>query len=147
MRDSGLSNRGGSSAGRGGRDFDKEMGYGIGLSGSDTSGHGARRGPHVGGSPSPVSRGPRQMGVVKFFNTEKGYGFITPESGGEDVFVHVSAVERSSIGVLDKGLKVSFETEPDRRGKGPKAVNLQSSGDEPVEEEEAEAFVEEIKED
>jgi len=63
--------------------------------------------------------------MVKFFNGEKGYGFITPDEGGPDVFVHVSAVERSGFGVLDKGQKVSFETEPDKRGKGPKAVNLQ----------------------
>lgn len=73
----------------------------------------------------PVERGPRQNGVVKFFNAEKGYGFITPEEGGADVFVHVSAVERSGVTLLDKGQKVSFETEPDKRGKGPKAVNLQ----------------------
>lgn len=62
---------------------------------------------------------------MKFFNAEKGYGFITPEEGGADVFVHVSAVERSGVTLLDKGQKVSFETEPDKRGKGPKAVNLQ----------------------
>ncbi|MDR3375408.1 MAG: cold-shock protein [Ancalomicrobiaceae bacterium] len=62
---------------------------------------------------------------MKFFNAEKGYGFITPDEGGADVFVHVSAVERSGFGALDKGQKVSFETEPDKRGKGPKAVNLQ----------------------
>ena len=67
----------------------------------------------------------RQNGTVKFFNAEKGYGFITPDEGGADVFVHVSAVERSGFSVLDKGQKVSFETEPDKRGKGPKAVNLQ----------------------
>ncbi|MEJ1160722.1 cold-shock protein [Prosthecomicrobium sp. N25] len=73
----------------------------------------------------PVDRGPRQNGTVKFFNAEKGYGFITPDEGGADVFVHVSAVERSGLGVLDKGQKISFETEPDKRGKGPKAVNLQ----------------------
>jgi CspA family cold shock protein len=72
-----------------------------------------------------VERGPRQNGTVKFFNAEKGYGFITPDEGGADVFVHVSAVERSGLGTLDKGQKVSFETEPDKRGKGPKAVNLQ----------------------
>ena len=72
-----------------------------------------------------MERGPRQNGVVKFFNAEKGYGFVTPDEGGADVFVHVSAVERSGLGTLDKGQKVSFETEPDKRGKGPKAVNLQ----------------------
>jgi CspA family cold shock protein len=67
----------------------------------------------------------RQTGVVKFFNQSKGFGFITPEQGGKDVFVHITAVERSGIGPLDEGMRVSFETEPDKRGKGPKAVNLQ----------------------
>jgi len=67
----------------------------------------------------------RQTGVVKFFNAQKGYGFITPDDGGKDVFVHVTAVERSGIANLDEGAKISFETEPDKRGKGPKAVNLQ----------------------
>ena len=70
----------------------------------------------------------RQSGTVKFFNVSKGYGFITPDEGGKDVFVHVSAVERSDVGSLDEGLRVSFETETDQRGKGPKAVNLQRDG-------------------
>ncbi|MCG8444881.1 MAG: cold-shock protein [Hyphomicrobiales bacterium] len=70
----------------------------------------------------------RQVGTVKFFNTSRGFGFITPEEGGKDVFVHISAVERSGIPVLDEGMKVSFETEPDKRGKGPKAVNLALEG-------------------
>lgn len=64
-------------------------------------------------------------GTVKFFNTQKGYGFISPDDGGKDVFVHVTAVEASGLPLLDEGMKVSFETEPDKRGKGPKAVNLQ----------------------
>ena len=70
----------------------------------------------------------RQTGTVKFFNQTKGYGFITPDQGGKDVFVHVTAVERSGIGSLDEGMRVSFDTEPDKRGKGPKAVNLQLAG-------------------
>ena len=66
------------------------------------------------------------MGVtVKFFNAERGYGFIKPDDGGRDVFVHVTAVERSGIGELNEGMRISFETEPDKRGKGPKAVELQ----------------------
>ncbi len=69
----------------------------------------------------------RQTGTVKFFNQTKGFGFITPDQGGKDVFVHVTAVERSGIGSLDEGMRVSFETEPDKRGKGPKAINLQAS--------------------
>ena len=66
-------------------------------------------------------------GTVKFFNGERGYGFIKPDDGGRDVFVHITAVERSGIGSLDEGMRVSFETEPDKRGKGPKAVNLQAA--------------------
>ena len=64
-------------------------------------------------------------GTVKFFNQSKGFGFITLEEGGADVFVHITAVQASGLPGLDDGQKVSFETEPDRRGKGPKAVNLQ----------------------
>ena len=67
-------------------------------------------------------------GTVKFFNAEKGYGFITPEDGGKDIFVHISAVQASGLPGLSDGQKVSFETEPDRRGKGPKAVNLVVQG-------------------
>lgn len=70
----------------------------------------------------------RQNGTVKFFNQSKGFGFITPDDGGTDVFVHVSALQRSGLAILDEGMKVSFETEPDRRGKGPKAVNLEVVG-------------------
>ena len=69
----------------------------------------------------------RQTGTVKFFNQTKGFGFITPDQGGKDVFVHITAVERSGIGSLDEDMRVSFETEPDKRGKGPKAVNLQAA--------------------
>ena len=65
-------------------------------------------------------------GTVKFYNTQKGYGFITPDDGGKDVFVHVTAVEQSGINQMNEGSRISFETEPDKRGKGPKAVNLQT---------------------
>lgn len=67
------------------------------------------------------------LGTVKFFNQEKGFGFITPNDGGKDVFVHVSAVQSSGLGTLHDGQKVSFDVEPDRMGKGPKAVNLRSA--------------------
>ena len=66
-------------------------------------------------------------GTVKFFNNDKGFGFITPDDGGRDVFVHVSAVTRSGLGTLNEGQKVSFDVEGDNRGKGPKAVNLKQS--------------------
>ncbi|MNU30332.1 Cold shock protein 2 [compost metagenome] len=64
-------------------------------------------------------------GTVKFFNGDKGFGFITPENGGSDIFVHISALQASGIGNLTDGQKVSFDTEPDRRGKGPKAINIE----------------------
>ena len=69
----------------------------------------------------------RQNGTVKFFNASKGYGFITPDNGDKDVFVHVTAVERSGIGALTEGMRISFETEPDKTGKGPKAIDLHSA--------------------
>ena len=69
----------------------------------------------------------RQSGTVKFYNSQKGYGFIIPDEGDTDLFVHVTAVERSGIGVLDQGMRVTFETEPDKRGKGPKAINLEAA--------------------
>ena len=69
----------------------------------------------------------RQSGTVKFYNAQKGYGFIKPDDGGKDVFVHVTAVEGAGIIDLNEGARISFETEPDKRGKGPKAVNLQPS--------------------
>lgn len=65
-----------------------------------------------------------QSGIVKFFNQAKGYGFITPDDGEKDIFVHISAVQQSGLPGLEDGQKVTFDTEPDKRGKGPKAVNL-----------------------
>ncbi len=61
-------------------------------------------------------------GTVKFFNTTKGFGFITPDDGSKDVYVHISEVERSDLSDLTDGQKVSFEIQQDTRG--PKAVNL-----------------------
>ena len=66
----------------------------------------------------------QMTGTVKFFNHAKGFGFITPDGGDKDVFVHISAVQASGLPGLEDGQKVSFDTEPDKRGKGPKAVNL-----------------------
>ena len=63
-------------------------------------------------------------GTVKFFNTTKGYGFIAPEGGGKDVFVHASAVQAAGLRTLNEGQKVSFDVEPDQRGS--KAVNLKA---------------------
>ena len=63
-------------------------------------------------------------GTVKFFNNDKGYGFIAPENGAPDVFVHVSALAGTGMGALSQGQRVSFDTEDDKRGRGMKAVNL-----------------------
>jgi CspA family cold shock protein len=67
-------------------------------------------------------------GPVKFFNAERGYGFIKPDDGGRDVFVHVTAVERAGLKSLAEGQRISFDVEPDKKGKGPKAVNLVITG-------------------
>jgi CspA family cold shock protein len=64
-------------------------------------------------------------GIVKFFNTTKGFGFITPDQGGKDVFVHISAVERAGMRTLNEGQKVAFEVQADP--KGSKAVNLRAA--------------------
>nr|CAD6437888.1 cold-shock protein [Rhizobium sp. Q54] len=66
-----------------------------------------------------------QTGTVKFFNADKGFGFITPDNGGADIFVHVSSLQASRLTGLQEGQKVSFGTEPDQRGKGPKAVDIE----------------------
>jgi len=65
-------------------------------------------------------------GTVKFFNTDKGYGFIAPETGGNDAFVHISAVERAGMTTLNKDQRVSYDLETDQRGKT-SAVNLQAA--------------------
>lgn len=66
-----------------------------------------------------------QIGTVKWFNGEKGFGFIQPEQGGGDVFVHISAVERAGLGTLREGQKLSFELERDRRSGKTSAAQLQ----------------------
>jgi CspA family cold shock protein len=65
-------------------------------------------------------------GTVKFFNAQKGYGFIQPEDGGQDAFVHISAVERAGMRTLNQNQKVSYELQQDQRGTT-SAVNLQSA--------------------
>jgi cold shock protein len=66
-------------------------------------------------------------GTVKFFNTTKGFGFIAPADGGQDVFVHISAVERSGMNSLSEGQKVSFDVVQDRRSGKNAAENLQTA--------------------
>jgi cold shock protein len=66
------------------------------------------------------------VGTVKFFNTEKGYGFIAPDEGGGDSFVHISAVERAGMSTLNKEQRIKYELETDKRGKT-SAVNLEEA--------------------
>src|SRR5262245_1272040 len=66
----------------------------------------------------------QQKGTIKFFNTTKGYGFITPEGGSKDVFVHITALERSGIREVREGTTVFFDVEDDRRGRGQQATNI-----------------------
>lgn len=65
-----------------------------------------------------------ETGTVKWFNSQKGYGFIQPDSGGSDVFVHISAVERSGLNGLNDGQKVSYELVADRRSGKSTAENI-----------------------
>jgi CspA family cold shock protein len=66
-------------------------------------------------------------GIVKWFNNQKGFGFIQPESGGNDVFVHISAVERAGMSTLNEGQKVSFDVVADRRSGKSAAENLRAA--------------------
>jgi CspA family cold shock protein len=65
-------------------------------------------------------------GIVKFFNTDRGYGFITNEAGGPDAFVHITAVERAGLGTLKEGQKLNYELETGQNGKS-SAVNLEAA--------------------
>jgi CspA family cold shock protein len=73
-----------------------------------------------------TQQSPENHGTVKWFNGQKGYGFIQPDDGGKDVFVHISAVERAGLRTLNEGQKLAFEIEQGQRGKV-SAVNLQVS--------------------
>lgn len=66
-------------------------------------------------------------GTVKWFNTQKGFGFIQPDDGGKDVFVHISAVQRSGLQTLNEGQKISFEIVQDKRSGKAAAENLQAA--------------------
>jgi CspA family cold shock protein len=69
----------------------------------------------------------RTTGTVKFFNSAKGFGFIQPEDGGKDVFVHASALERAGIYSLNEGDKVTFVLEDDRKGRGKQAGQVEKA--------------------
>jgi cold shock protein len=66
------------------------------------------------------------IGTVKFFNLTKGYGFVQPEDGGKDAFVHISAVEKAGLQTLQADQRISYELETDRRGKT-SAINIQAA--------------------
>jgi CspA family cold shock protein len=63
-------------------------------------------------------------GIVKWFKEDKGYGFISPDAGGKDIFVHASEVKRANIRALEAGDRISFDAQPSKNGKGDQAVNL-----------------------
>ena len=67
----------------------------------------------------------RITGTVKFFNTSKGYGFVSPEDGSKDVFVHASALESAGIHGLNEGDKITFVLEDDQRGRGKQAAQIE----------------------
>lgn len=69
----------------------------------------------------------RISGTLKFYNASKGFGFIAPDDGSKDVFVHASALERSGIDSLNEGDKVTFVLEDDRKGRGKQAGQIQKS--------------------
>lgn len=68
------------------------------------------------------------IGTVKFFNEQKGYGFIAPDGGGQDAFVHITAVERAGMGTLRENQRIAYDLEEDRRGKTA-AGNLRAADD------------------
>ena len=118
---------GGGYGGGGGRD---RGGYGGGGGGGYGGGGGGGGGFGGGGG------GDRQRGVVagsgagevKWFNPTKGFGFIKPEDGGQDIFVHISAVEQAGLSGLNEGQRVNFDLEQDRRSGKTSATNLKVSG-------------------
>ena len=69
----------------------------------------------------------RLTGTVKFFNSAKGFGFITPEDGSKDVFVHATAVEQAGLPMLNEGDRVTFTLEDDRKGRGKQAGEIQKA--------------------
>jgi cold shock protein len=71
----------------------------------------------------------RSLGSVKFYNTDKGFGFIAPEDGARDVFVHATAVQKAGIPYLEQDMRISFDMVDDAKGRGLQAVNLQLEQD------------------
>src|ERR1041384_3022701 len=86
------------------------------------------QGLRVGSMLREVKGSPMTTGTVKWFNAQKGFGFIQPDNGGKDAFVHISAVERAGLGTLNEGQKVEFELVTDRRSGKMSADNLKAVG-------------------
>jgi CspA family cold shock protein len=109
--------------GGGGGGFDRPRGGGFGGGGYGGGGGGFDRPRAGGGRPSgdPAGSG---TGTVKWFNPTKGFGFIQPDDGGQDVFVHISAVEQAGLRGLNEGQTVGFDLEADRRSGKTSATNL-----------------------
>ena len=74
-----------------------------------------------------MERSPMNKGTVKWFNNQKGFGFIQPDAGGKDIFVHISAVERAGLSTLNEGQKISFEVVADRQTGKSAAENLRAA--------------------
>ena len=125
--------RGGLSGGDRGGGYGGGGGFGGGRGGGGFSGGGDRGGGFGGGGGGGAARGAGQVmgsgsGKVKWFNATKGFGFILPDEGGPDIFVHVSAVERAGLNSLDEGMTVSYDLEQDRRTGKTSAGNLRVIG-------------------
>jgi CspA family cold shock protein len=103
-------------------------GFGGGGDRGGYGGGGRDRGGFGGGERSRGEIAGSGAGVVKWFNPTKGFGFIKPESGGEDIFVHISAVEQAGLSGLNEGQTVNFDLEQDRRSGKTSATNLKVSG-------------------
>lgn len=80
--------------------------------------------PSAGERPVQLGEMNVPTGTVKFFNTQKGFGFIAPEGGGADVFVHISAVERAGLSTLNEGQRVNFDVETDQKRGKTNATNI-----------------------
>ena len=96
----------------------------------DPESSGLSVGPFTTGSSRTTGKGipMRITGTVKFFNSAKGFGFITPEDGSKDVFVHATAVEQAGLRMLNEGDRVTFTLEDDRKGRGKQAAQLEKAG-------------------
>jgi len=115
----GGNDRGGYGGDRGGYGGDRG-GFGASDRGGDRGGFGAA--PRRGGFDAPVASGPEQNGTVKWYNTAKGFGFVAPEDGGKDVFVHASALRRAGLTELAEGQRVSIQIAQGQ--KGPEAASI-----------------------